>query len=384
MLKMFIADTRCEIQMDPQHLSAIFELIEHCGVMAYITDPATDDVIYVTSRARYLLGIDENASERDRLGFSLDGDVLRSDERSRKKLVKDPSGSFTLDEYSPATGKFFKRTDSAFTWVDGTVLHIHVLNEVAEGNNECAQDDSLEREREARESFLVNMSHDLRSHLNSILGMVSAAEDVSDIDKIHTAVDRIALVSMDMMTMLDDILDMSGIESLAGCDRLTSTSTAPQRQEMKIAMREAREKSARLLRSIGGCTVLLVEDIDLHREIVRLFLEGTDISIDVAADGREAVEMFSRDPERYSLILMDVNLPVMSGYEAAKAIRALPDAHAKSIPMIAITANALIEDESLSFAAGMNGHITKPLDRTDFLSLLVYHLKDKIKEDTGD
>lgn len=377
---MFIADTRCEIRMDPQHLSAIFELIERCGIMAYVTDPTTDDVIYVTGRARDLFGIDEDASERDRLGFSIDGDVLRSDESSRKKLVKDPSRSFTLDEYSPATGKFFKRTDSAFTWVDGTVLHIHVLDEVADAQ----EDDALERERAARESFLVNMSHDLRSHLNSILGMTSAIEDVRDIDKLHGAIDRIALVSMDMLTMLDDILDMSGIESLDGCDRLMTPAAAPQRQEMKIAMREARVESARLLRSIGGCTVLLVEDIDLHREIVQLFLEGTGISIDVAADGREAVEMFGRDPERYSLILMDVNLPVMGGYEAARAIRALPNEHARSIPMIAMTANALIEDENLSFAAGMNAHITKPLDCTDFLSLLVYHLKDKIKEDPGD
>lgn len=360
-------------------MTAVEDILEKIGVMAYITDPSTDDVIFVTRRARSLFSIDEGESGDGRLDLCRSSDVLRSDARSRDMLERDPASSVTLDEYSPSTGKFFKRTDSAITLPDGTVLHLHVLDDVTDRpshGDSGGCEDVLESERRSREIFLVGMSHDFRNHINSILGMTYISEDESDSGKLHGAMETIARVSADMIMMLDDILDMSGIESLAGARRPSRAASPPQRVEMKQEMREAREKSMEMLRALDGCTILLVDDIELHRDIVRHFLDGTGLSICEANDGQEAVDIFARDPERYSLILMDIQMPHLSGHDAARAIRALPNDHAKTVPMIAMTANALLEDEDRSFASGMNGHLTKPLERTDLLTMLVYHLRE--------
>lgn len=109
--------------------------------------------------------------------------------------------------------------------------------------------------------------------------------------------------------------------------------------------------------------ILLVEDNDLNREIARELLEMSGLITEEAENGRQAVEMFRQsDPGFYRLILMDIQMPVMDGYEAARAIRALDRADAAEIPIIALTANAFAEDVRRTRLAGMNEHLTKPLE----------------------
>jgi CheY-like chemotaxis protein len=112
-------------------------------------------------------------------------------------------------------------------------------------------------------------------------------------------------------------------------------------------------------------------------EIILMYLEDTGIQIDVARTGAEAVAMYEKRADEYDLILMDVQMPEMDGHEAARRIRALPQECAKSVPIVAMSANALPDDEEKSLALGMNGYITKPVDWTDLLSILVYHLKPR-------
>ncbi|MBR6028530.1 MAG: response regulator [Clostridia bacterium] len=111
-----------------------------------------------------------------------------------------------------------------------------------------------------------------------------------------------------------------------------------------------------------GKRLLLAEDNPINREIATLILEDLGFVLDTAENGRQAVEMLqAAEPGHYSAVLMDIQMPVMNGYDAARAIRALPDPALAGIPVIAMTANAFQEDVQQAKNAGMNGHIAKPL-----------------------
>lgn len=111
-----------------------------------------------------------------------------------------------------------------------------------------------------------------------------------------------------------------------------------------------------------GKKLLLVEDNELNREIAVEILTEYGFVMDIAEDGREAVDQISASkPGQYDLILMDLQMPVMDGYEATRCIRALEDQALASIPIIAMTANAFEEDKRKAFACGMNGFISKPI-----------------------
>ncbi len=109
--------------------------------------------------------------------------------------------------------------------------------------------------------------------------------------------------------------------------------------------------------------LLLAEDNSINREIATLILSDMGFEVETAEDGDKAVKMLvSREPGYYCCILMDIQMPVMDGYEASRTIRALSDEKLSSIPIIAMTANAFKEDEEAAKEAGMQGHIAKPID----------------------
>ncbi len=119
--------------------------------------------------------------------------------------------------------------------------------------------------------------------------------------------------------------------------------------------------------SFSGNTILLVEDIDINREIIAAFLEETHVGIDVAVNGAEAVDKFGKNPDKYDIVLMDIQMPEMDGFEATRRIRAMGTTKAKSVPIVAMTANALNEDVQRCKEAGMNDHIPKPVDQEALL-----------------
>ncbi|MCQ2409876.1 MAG: response regulator [Clostridia bacterium] len=127
---------------------------------------------------------------------------------------------------------------------------------------------------------------------------------------------------------------------------------------------------------LKGKKILLVEDNELNREIATEILEEVGIIIDTAEDGDIAVEKIEHAEDgQYDLILMDIQMPRMNGYEATKAIRKLPSQYAVSVPIIAMTANAFDEDKKNAVAAGMNGHIAKPIDVPKLMATLTETLK---------
>lgn len=130
-----------------------------------------------------------------------------------------------------------------------------------------------------------------------------------------------------------------------------------------------------LQNDFSGRRVLLVEDNDLNREIAREILEMAGLTVEEAENGKIAVDMFSASKAGYySLILMDIQMPIMNGYDAAAAIRALKRTDALRVPILAMTANAFVEDIQAAKAAGMNEHLAKPIDFETLSSVLKKYL----------
>ena len=132
--------------------------------------------------------------------------------------------------------------------------------------------------------------------------------------------------------------------------------------------------------SFNRYTILIAEDVEINREIVAAVLEDSGVSIDFAENGKIAVSMFKNNPGKYSLILMDIHMPEMDGYEATRTIRALASPEAKNIPVIAMTANVFREDIDNCLAAGMNDHTGKPVDQDDLFAKLGKYLSDSPRD----
>ena len=123
-------------------------------------------------------------------------------------------------------------------------------------------------------------------------------------------------------------------------------------------------------------TLLIAEDVEINREIMSAILEETKVSVNYAENGKAAVSMFSANPGKYDLILMDINMPEMDGYEATRQIRAIDDVRAKDIPIIAMTANVFKEDIEKCLNSGMNDHTGKPIDSAALLGALNKYLSN--------
>ncbi len=125
----------------------------------------------------------------------------------------------------------------------------------------------------------------------------------------------------------------------------------------------------------AGRRALLAEDVEINREILLTMMESTQLAFDCAENGAEALRMFKEAPERYDVILMDVQMPEMDGYDATLRIRALEDAEgAKPIPILAMTANVFREDVEKCLEVGMNDHLGKPLDLDEIIEKLRRYL----------
>jgi CheY-like chemotaxis protein len=122
---------------------------------------------------------------------------------------------------------------------------------------------------------------------------------------------------------------------------------------------------------LSGKRILLVEDNELNAEIATEILEMTGVQIDHAKNGSEAVDKIVGTPDGYyDLVFMDIQMPIMNGYEATRAIRSVDRDYLKMLPIIAMTANAFAEDVNAARGAGMNAHISKPLELDVLASVL--------------
>ncbi|MDR2743570.1 MAG: response regulator [Treponema sp.] len=131
-----------------------------------------------------------------------------------------------------------------------------------------------------------------------------------------------------------------------------------------------------VVKDFTGRRIMIVDDVEINREIILAFLEDTGVRCECAADGREAVELFSASPEdHFDLILMDVQMPVLDGCSATREIRVLPRRDAKTVRIVAMTANVFKEDMQMVMEAGMNGHLGKPVEFNDAMNTIDHALK---------
>ncbi len=127
---------------------------------------------------------------------------------------------------------------------------------------------------------------------------------------------------------------------------------------------------------LSNINLLLVEDIEINQQIFISLLEDTNINIDTANDGFEALEKFKASPSKYNIIIMDVQMPGLDGIETTKIIRTLALPNAQSIPIVAMTANVFREDIEKCLNAGMNDHLGKPINLEQVLKIIVQYTKN--------
>ena len=140
----------------------------------------------------------------------------------------------------------------------------------------------------------------------------------------------------------------------------------------EIAREQKKDKEIAEKYDIRGLHLLAAEDNELNAEIIEMLLTDDGAKVTVAKNGRQAVEHFENNPPgTFDAILMDVMMPVMDGIAATKAIRAMDRADAKTIPIIAMTANAFEEDAKRCLAAGMTAHLAKPFQIEDVEKAIV-------------
>lgn len=124
----------------------------------------------------------------------------------------------------------------------------------------------------------------------------------------------------------------------------------------------------------SGHSIMLAEDMEINREVIIDLLKPMNLTVECAEDGAQALRMFEEAPDKYDMIFMDVQMPVMDGYEATRHIRALDTPRAKEIPIIATTANVFREDIERCHESGMDGHVGKPLIMEEILAVLRKYL----------
>ena len=161
----------------------------------------------------------------------------------------------------------------------------------------------------------------------------------------------------------DDITDearAAGVDSFLAKPLFASNVV----EEFKYAIQKKNAASAEEVKAdLKGKRILLAEDMEVNAEIMVMVLNMREMQVECATNGREALEMFSKSQENYyDAILMDMNMPEMDGLEATMKIRALDRNDAKTIPIIALTAKAFDEDVQRSLQAGLNAHLSKPVE----------------------
>lgn len=241
-----------------------------------------------------------------------------------------------------------RRTRAMYEFELRTNERLSEVNQELEKAKKAAEEafHIAEEANQSKSRFLSNMSHDMRTPMNAIVGFTTLLDNESkNSEKVQEYTKKIAFSSQHLLGLINDVLDMSKIE--AG--------------KMKLTLEE--ENMDGIIENIDALVrtqmVLRRQKFEIIVELLKM--EGAECT--VCENGQLAVETFTASEENtINLILMDVQMPVMNGYEATKAIRSSGHPMAETIPIIAMTANAFVEDIHDALDAGMDAHVAKSVD----------------------
>lgn len=206
------------------------------------------------------------------------------------------------------------------------------------------------RESQQKLAFFSEMSHEMRTPMNGILGMSMISKAENDVAVLHHNIDEIESSGRQLLSLINQTLAYQTPE------KLVSPLPAAESGEAQLS-------SGALFPELEGKHILLCEDHPLNAEITKRIVQRVGCSTEVMENGRLGLERFAAAGDDYfDAILMDIRMPVMDGLEAARRIRGLERKDAKEIPIIAITANSYEEDKNATREAGMNAHLTKPVE----------------------
>lgn len=189
------------------------------------------------------------------------------------------------------------------------------------------------------------------------------------------------------LPIVKSLIDMMGgtieVESQLGCGTKMNVVLPFELASEKQILKEKQKEKEKISDSILGKRVLLAEDNELNAEIAMTVLKENGLKAERAANGKQCMEMLKKMPEDYyDMILMDIQMPEMDGYEATKLIRNLDDARA-DIPIVAMTANAFEEDRQKALESGMNAHVSKPVDMNMLFKVMAQILKNESESRYG-
>lgn len=322
---------------------------------------------------------------------------------------------------------------------DGSGNVTHVLCTVRSISDSKRREEDLnfaaeaaKREAEMKTRFLATMSHDIRTPLNGIIGMVNMGNQYADDPQMQQKIREKVMESLKyLVSLVNDVqgvgmsedfiahaFDMFSQESETSRSRyegtglgLAITKQLVDRMDGSIELKSkagvgttvivkipfkigTQDKNSNLSDkpvslddySVEGMRALVVEDNELNMEISRCILEDSGMEVTCAVDGQEAVEIFEKSaPDYFGVIYMDIMMPRMNGLDAARTIREMKRRDARRVPIIAMSANSFAEDIINSRLAGMNVHLAKPLDAEKMIIALKQCMADnsdvKLHED---
>ena len=524
-LEMAIKETHEATIAKNNTLNALENILNSLDASVYVTVPNTGELLFVNTHLKKFF----NVESEDVIGKRC-YKVFRNSEDicsfcpCRQSNNVDSDEPVVWDEYLPDAGLYMRRSDSYIDWPDGRRVHLQHSVDITEM---VKASEEARLASQAKSDFLSNMSHEMRTPMNAIVGMTAIGKKANDLEGKDNALNKIDDASSHLLGVINDILDMAKIEAnkleiafveynfekmiqkvlaiirfradekqqeltaeidkkipcfvigddqrLAqvitnllsnavkfsheggkihmsvsldgendGCYDLRIEVTdngigmSPKQQEKLFdAFEQAHNKISRDYGGTGlgltitkrivemmfgriwveselgkgskficmvqvargskndepsgeaanccvktndgnglfaGKRLLIVEDIEINREILIVLLEDSGLLIDSAVNGKEALDMVTAEPEKYDLIFMDLRMPKMDGLEATRHIRALPPRQRGWLPIVAMTANVFKEDVKTCLDAGMDDHFGKPVDIDRVMEVLHKYL----------
>ncbi|MDR0497839.1 MAG: response regulator [Treponema sp.] len=536
-----------DITESAQMQKMLENLLNTMDFYIYVTDLETDEILFVNKKLLADFGLSENIKgDKCWLKFQKDQEK-RCDFCKKNQLMENPDEPIIWEKQNVITGKILNNIDRIIDWPDGRKVHLQQCVDISEMKKiEGERIEAMERAEQAnrtKSNFLAMMSHEMRTPLNAIIGMTAIGKNTAEAERKDYALKKIDGASTHLLSMINDILDMSKIEAekmelhpvgfsmeellqkaalfvnsrieekrqrfflkmdskaplfVVGDDQrlaqilinLLSNAVkfTPEEGEIRLDLasegeeagicklrfdvtdngigisKEHQEKlfnafeqaesgttrhfggtglglaiAKRIVNLMGGKIwveselgkgsrfsftvkmprdekdlhsqvasgnafpkeneanrfagkkLLIAEDVEINLEILVTLLEDLELVIDTAENGKVALDMITRAPDKYDLVLMDMQMPEMDGLEATRRIRALeeelrssskasefpketPGKPFQGVPIIAMTANVFKEDVENCLAAGMNDHVGKPIDIEVVIETLLKYL----------